>query len=183
MCALSSPTCLFKNHIVITAEERWVGLASPPVAAEKGFGFVAADDFSHTVYIVVNGTGVTQQAEKADFCLFSLMDLPCPLLWCPISTFPGRWAVRWWWTPTPFAGRRNAWPGNRPSSARLSRRSSERWLKGPGLAWGSANTSLGTADGTARATTSISEKYCNKVSDDRVEWFYLVNPLCYFHWL
>lgn len=92
----------------------------------------------------------------------------------PISTFPGRWAVRWWWTPTPFAGRRSAWPGNRPNCARLSRRSSERWLKGPGWVWGSASTSSGTADGTAPATTSISEKYCNKVSDDSVI------PLCLF---
>lgn len=104
-----------------------------------------------------------------------------PELSCrPVSTLPGRWAVRWWWTPTPFAGRPSAWLGNRPSCARLSRRSSERWLKGPGWAWGSANTSLGTADGTARATTSISEKYCNKVSDDRVEWLYWVIPLCCF---
>lgn len=71
MCALSYPTCLFKKHIVITAEERWVGLAGPP-AAEKAFGFVAADDFSHTVYFVVNGTGVTQQPEKADFLLLPL---------------------------------------------------------------------------------------------------------------
>lgn len=112
--------------------------------------------------------------------VITLMDLPSPLLWRPISTFPGRWAVRWWWTPTPFAGKRNAWLGNRPSCAKLSRRSSERWLKGPGWAWGSANTSLGTADGTARATTSISEKSCNKVSDDRKEWLYSVISVCYF---
>lgn len=33
---------------------------------------MAAHDFSHTVYIVVNGTGVIQQAEKADFLLLLL---------------------------------------------------------------------------------------------------------------
>lgn len=71
-CALCPlPRVCSKKHIVITAEERWVGLAGPP-AAENAFGFVAADDFSHTVYFVVNGTGVTQPPEKADF-------LPLPL--------------------------------------------------------------------------------------------------------
>lgn len=35
MCALSSPTCLFEKHIVITAEERWVGLASPASGRER----------------------------------------------------------------------------------------------------------------------------------------------------
>lgn len=99
------------------------------------------------------------------------------------STFPGRWAARWWWTPTPFAGRRSAWPASRPSCASLSRRSSGRWRKGPGWAWGSANTSLGTADGTARATTSILEKYCNKVRDEKMEHFtcwYLGVSCCIF---
>lgn len=40
---------------------------------------MAADDFSHTVYIVVNGTGVTQQAENADFLLLLLWWI-CPVL-------------------------------------------------------------------------------------------------------
>lgn len=115
------------------------------------------------------------------------IEMPCPLLWRRFffffSTFPGRWAARWWWTPTPFAGRRSAWPASRPSCASLSRRSSGRWRKGPGWAWGSANTSLGTADGTARATTSISEKYCNKVRDEKMEHFtcwYLGVSCCIF---
>lgn len=48
-----------------------------------------------------------------------------------------------------------------------------RWLKGPDWASGSANTSSGTGGGTARATTSILEKYCSKVSKGGINVFLL----------
>lgn len=85
--------------------------------------------------------------------------------------FPGRWEVRWWWTPTAFAGRRSVWRGSRLSCARLSRRSSARWPKGPDWASGSASTSSGTAGGTAPATTSTLAKYCSKVSERGMDVF------------
>lgn len=60
-------------------------MAGPPVAG-KAFRFVAADDFSHTVYAVVNATGVTQQPGKADF-LLPLLRYRCPVFYSDVFVF------------------------------------------------------------------------------------------------
>ncbi len=63
LAALLSPTCLFKQHIVATAEKWWAELAGLATAEKTCIWFVAADECSHTVYCVIKLTGVAHQKE------------------------------------------------------------------------------------------------------------------------
>lgn len=66
-----SPTCLFKKHIVTTAEKWWAELAGLEAAKKKKkkrktyyIWFVAASEYSHIVYCVGSLTGVAHQKKK-----------------------------------------------------------------------------------------------------------------------